>query len=106
LEGPEVGVYYRGKGEITNDKEITIELPDYVEKLAHNFTIQITPIYSGKEIKQLYASAVFNNSFTVYGENAKFYWLVHGTRSNIKTEPLKSQTILKGNGPYKWISSG
>jgi hypothetical protein len=98
LEGPEVGVYYRGKGEIVNNKEVTIQLPDYVKRLANDFTIQITPIYSGEKIEQLYTSEVFNNSFTVYGENAKFYWLVHGKRSNIEIEPLKSETILKGTG--------
>jgi hypothetical protein len=104
LEGPEAGVYYRGKGEIVNDKEVTINLPHYVEKLARDFTIQITPIYSGKKIEQLYTSEVFNNSFTVHGENSKFYWLVHGKRSDIaEIEPLKSETILKGDGPYKWI---
>jgi hypothetical protein len=103
LEGPEAGVYYRGKGEIINNKEVTIQLPDYVKRLANDFTIQITPIYSGEKIEQLYTSEVFNNSFTVYGGNAKFYWLVHGKRSNIETEPLKTETILKGTGPYKWI---
>jgi hypothetical protein len=103
LEGPEAGVYYRGKEEIVNNKEVTIQLPDYVKRLANDFTIQITPIYSGEKIEQLYTSEVFNNSFTVYGENVKFYWLVHGKRNNIEIEPLKSETILKGTGPYKWI---
>jgi hypothetical protein len=103
LEGPESGVYYRGKGEITNGKSIDILLPDYVENLATDFTIQITPIYSGKKMEQLYASEVENNSFTVYGENCKFFWFVQGKRGDINVEPFKSNTDVKGSGPYRWI---
>ena len=98
-----MGVYYRGKGEITTNKSTTIVLPDYVEKLATDFTIQLTPIYEGKKIEQLNASEVNNNSFKVYGESCKFYWLVQGKRKDINIEPLKSETIVKGNGPYTWI---
>jgi len=103
LEGPEVGVYYRGEGKITNNSSVTILLPDYVDKLATNFTVQLTPIYSGKKIEQLYSSRVQNNSFTVYGENTSFYWLVHGKRGDINVEPYKVHTEVKGTGPYRWI---
>jgi hypothetical protein len=119
LEGPESGVYYRGKGEITNGESVTILLPDYVDALATDFTIQITPIWplrrphassvKGKEgvIREhsvpLAASEVENNSFNVYGENCKFFWLVQGKRDDIQVEPLKSNVELKGSGPYKWI---
>ena len=103
LEGPESGVYYRGKGEIVNNESVVIYLPDYVEKLATDFTIQITPIYSGKKSEQLYTSEVENNSFIVYGQNCKFFWFVQGKRNNIEVEPLKSTVQVKGTGPYKWI---
>ena len=104
LEGPEGGVYYRGKSEIINNSSVTIELPDYVKNLATEFTIQITPIYSGKELdRQLYASEVENNCFKVYGPNTKFYWHVHGKRCSIDVEPLKSSVDVKGQGPYRWI---
>jgi len=103
LEGSEAGVYYRGIGEITNNISATIHLPSYVRNLANSFTIQLTPIYSGKKIEQLYASKIENNSFNVYGENCEFYWLVQGKRCDIEVEPLKSSTIVKGNGPYTWI---
>jgi hypothetical protein len=103
LEGPEGGVYYRGEGEITNGESVEIHLPEYVRNLATNFTVQITPIYSGKRIEQLYTSRVEGNRFTVYGENCSFYWLVHGKRCNIEVEPDKSKVIVKGSGPYKWI---
>ena len=103
LEGPEAGVYYRGKGEIINNNSVIIMLPNYVDKLATDFTIQITPIYSGKNINQLYTSEIENNGFTVYGENCKFFWLVQGKRHSIVVEPLKTNVNIKGEGPYKWI---
>jgi hypothetical protein len=49
LEGPEVGVYYRGKGEITNNEFVEISLPDYVTNLATDFTVQISPIHNSKK---------------------------------------------------------
>ena len=42
LEGPEVGVYYRGKSEITNDTSVTVNLPDYIPGWAYEFTVTIT----------------------------------------------------------------
>ena len=103
LEGPEGGVYYRGKGEIANGESVKIQLPEYVNSLATDFTVQITPVYCGKKLEQLYMSEVENNCFTVYGENCKFHWLVHGKRCDIEVEPVKSNVIVQGNGPYKWI---
>jgi len=103
LEGPEGGVYYRGEGQIQNGESVKIELPEYVNNLATDFTVQITPIYYGKKIQQLYTSKIKDNCFTVYGENCEFYWLVHGKRCNIEVEPMKSSVIIKGDGPYKWI---
>jgi hypothetical protein len=102
LEGPEAGVYYRGKAEITNNSYTTINLPEYVDKLARSFTVQITHIYDGKN-KTFSVSEVKDNKFTVYGENGMFYWIVHGERSKINTEPVKKSISLKGTGPYKWI---
>ena len=102
LEGPEAGVYYRGKGEICNNEYVEIELPHYVDSLAHDFTIQITPIYSGKIIT-LNAGEVENGKFKVYGENTKFYWTVYGKRYDIEVEPDKGSIEIKGNGPYLYI---
>ena len=103
LEGPESGVYYRGTGEIINNCYATINLPNYVDALARDFSIQITPIYDGKQVKTYNVSEVLGCSFSVYGENGKFYWMVHGKRADIEVEPLKSETELKGTGPYLWI---
>jgi len=105
LEGPESGVYYRGKDEITNNISITIQLPDYVEKLATDLTVQITPIYNElHNNNNLRVSEVINNMFTVFGNNGKFFWIVYGKRENIMNiEPIKDEVDVKGNGPYKWI---
>jgi hypothetical protein len=102
LEGPEAGVYYRGKGEIRNNSHVTIHLPDYVDKLATDLTIQLTHIYDGKN-KLYSATEVVNNSFSVHGENGKFYWIVYGKRASMEVEPYKASVILKGSGPYVWI---
>ncbi|MCJ7801432.1 MAG: hypothetical protein MUP82_03635 [Candidatus Marinimicrobia bacterium] len=102
LEGPEAGVYYRGKGEITNNECVEIRLPHYVEKLAQDFTVQITPIY-GNKIVTLNSSEIENNAFKVYGENSKFHWTVYGNRHDINVEPDKDAVNVKGDGPYLYI---
>ena len=105
LEGPEAGVYYRGKNEITDDYSVTIYLPEYVRKLGYDFTVQITPIFNEEAMKTPHygASRVKNNSFNVYGENGEFFWIVHAKRGNITIEPNKSDVNIKGSGPYLWI---
>ena len=102
LEGPEAGVYYRGKGEITNGEYMQVILPDYVDSLAFDFTLQITPIYNGK-IVTLNAGEVEDGIFRVYGENSKFHWTVYGKRYDINAEPDKSSVEIKGDGPYLYI---
>jgi len=104
LEGPEVGVYYRGKGEITNNESVVVQLPAYVKNLAYDFTVQITHISSGK-VNTYGASEVENNQFTVYGPNGRFFWMVNGTRGETVVEPLKTDVDVRGNGPYRWIQS-
>jgi hypothetical protein len=102
LEGPEAGVYYRGKGEITNDTHVIIELPYYVSSLAANFSVQVSSIFNGR-INNYNVSEVIYNKFTVYGNNGKFYWMVYGTRQEIEVDPNKSDVVVKGEGPYLWI---
>jgi hypothetical protein len=105
LEGPEAGVYYRGEETITDNESTEIVLPDYVEALATNFTIQITPIRSqGSEGKIYETSEVENNAFQVYGPNGSFFWEVYGERGPVLIEPRKDQIQVSGDGPYKYIS--
>ena len=103
LEGPESGVYYRGNGEIINNKSIVIVLPDYVPKLAYEFTVQVSAIYNGVTLNTYNVGKVVDNQFTVYGENGQFSWIVHGKRSEIQVDPYKADVVVKGDGPYKWI---
>jgi hypothetical protein len=107
LEGPEIGVYYRGESEIKDGESFTtIKLPGYVDKVARDFTVQLTPIYSGRQtISSLASSRVENNLFRVYGDPGSFFWVVYGKRSDIDVEPDKSQVQLKGMGPYTWIDN-
>lgn len=105
LEGPEACIYYRGKSSVTNDNDTVIELPDYVDYVGSEFTIQITKIFSGKESlgKSYDVSEVTNGKFTVYGPNGSFYWLVHAKRNNINVEPNVNDYNLCGDGPYTYI---
>jgi hypothetical protein len=109
LEGPESGVYYRGKGEIVNGTSVEVQLPAYVGALCPraDFTVQLTPIYDGiVRTSMLYASEVdpATNSFHVYGENGRFNWLVHGKRFDIEVEPNKADVNKHGDGPYTYLS--
>jgi hypothetical protein len=102
LEGPEAGVYYRGSGFIDNES-VCITLPNYVDKIANNFTISLTSI--GKNA-QLWSTEVINNQFTVYSNiSTKFHYHVYGTRLEIDTEPSKTDFTTKGEGPYTWLES-
>ncbi|NBP59465.1 hypothetical protein EBU71_23495, partial [bacterium] len=101
--------------EIFDSNSVTIKLPDYLDKLGKDFTIQITAIYDD-EIEKYSSTQGFNkqkvyncsrikdNKFKVYGPVGSFYWLVHGKRHSINTEPDKSSVDVRGSGPYKWIS--
>jgi hypothetical protein len=104
LEGPESGVYYRGKGEIVNGTSVEIQLPAYVGALCTDLTVQITRIYDGA-VKVFNAGEVdtATNTFMVYGENGRFNWLVHGKRGDVTVEPNKADVTVRGDGPYKYL---
>ena len=105
LEGPEVGVFYRGKCAILDNCSTTIQLPSYTKKLAFNYTVQLTPIGNGKRQIVLECSEVENNQFVVYGENVEFFWIVHANRNTLDVEPHKASIQVRGDGPYKWAST-
>jgi hypothetical protein len=121
LEGPESGIYYRGKSEILPTQNfIEISLPEYVSNIGHDFTVQITKISNNPNTisnnpntisnslntisnTPLEVSEVINGKFKVYGSPTKFFWVVFGTREKIEVEPLKSKIKPKGFGPYRFI---
>jgi len=103
LEGPEAGIYYRGKGTIENGKSVVVELPPYVSHIGKNFTIQITRIYDGRPNIVYQVGEIVENCFEVYGENGSFYWSVFAERNAIDVEPLKKDVHVSGYGPYLFI---
>ena len=105
LEGPESGVYYRGQAQISaGEKEIRIELPSYVSTLADNFTVQLTQIYEdADEPFARLRARVFKGGFYVNGDPCNFAWHAYGTRQQLDIEPLRSNVVVKGEGPYKYV---
>jgi hypothetical protein len=101
VEGPEDGVYYRGKGVIhDNNGSSVISLPDYVLPLAHSFTVHVTPI--GRP-RLLHTSPVEQGQFIVRGDSGPFHWMVYGTRNTITVEPERNQVVVRGEGPYTYL---
>jgi hypothetical protein len=106
LEGPENGVYYRGKGKIENEMWTAIQLPKYVVSLATNFTIHLSKKYNADYTNNLSFSDIDENGvFIVYGTNCEFHWIVYGERKPLIVEPNKNEIVIQGNGPYKWYTS-
>jgi hypothetical protein len=110
-EGPEAGVYYRGSATILSDdsKSVEIYLADYVQHLAHEFTIHVTPILTRDDsipyFYKLIATPVIDGKFTVYSNivPCEFNYIVFGKRLSIDVEPDKCTTLVKGDGPYKYF---
>ena len=98
LEGPEGGVYYRGK----DTAPVTVKLPSYVTKIAKNFTVQVTPI--GQPRLLGVDELTEEGTFDVHGEG-RFHWLVMGERVKIDTEPIKKNTKINRFGPYTWTET-
>ena len=95
LEGPEGGVYYRGKGEAP----ATIRLPDYATHIASDFTVQVTPIGTPRLMSVSEVSP--EGTFRVYGEG-RFHWTAIGERVALDPEPLKTDVRIHSMGPYSW----
>lgn len=111
IEELDTGVYYKGKGKITNGKFTVINLPKNTDKIVIDFVIKITPIYSNQmhehvyidplnhnnpNVYPLFPSEVHNNSFIVYGPNADFFWVATGKYKNI--DSIISSSVPKKKG--------
>jgi hypothetical protein len=77
LEGPENGVYVRGK-----TKEKTIQLPEYWTNLVDEttITVNLTPIGSHQ---QLWVEKVENNTVVIGGELVECYFTVFAERKDV-----------------------
>jgi hypothetical protein len=111
LEGPEAGVYYRGKAQInhpfTKDSPCfaEVELPNYVGVFATDFSAYVTPIFDEENDNDGHykVTEVQNGRFRIYGPPGRVNWIVYGSRGAIEAEPEKSKMHVNGEGPYKWI---
>jgi hypothetical protein len=109
LEGPEAGVYYRGRGKIdTGSVTAEVFLPKYVQNLIRPDTglAVATPIWSGGDWPSISVGEYdpIRNSFTVHGTGSgNFSWIFTAARARINVEPLKENVNVRGDGPYRYI---
>lgn len=105
LEGPEAGVYYRGKGKITYNGMVKVSLPYYFHALVNPETVSIQLQRIGKNQSPLSCEYTDNNHFYVYGDDGEFYWHVYASRRHTEfdVEPKKDTTKVRGFGPYTYI---
>jgi hypothetical protein len=80
LEGPENGVYVRGKGKVG----APVELPDYWTGLVDgdSITVQVTPIGTSAT---LYVADISNNTVTISGgeEGVEFFYFIQAERVDV-----------------------
>lgn len=88
IEGPEVGVYYRGRGRLING-QARVELPEYFNALTRDNTTTILLTAKGRVPFFLSYDDFDEKSFVVYGsvEEGEFEWEVKAVRADV--EPLQ-----------------
>jgi hypothetical protein len=84
LEGPEIGVYYRGAAQL-RDGEATIKLPDYFEALTRKEGRTVMLTAKGKEPFRLSYEEIKDGQFKVYGTktDGEFSWEVKAVRADV-----------------------
>ena len=94
LEGPEVGVYYRGEAVIV-DGYAVVTLPDYFEALTfpEDRSVQLTQVWEDAPVFARYAaSRVVDGKFTIHAtENVTIAWEVKAVR-RLEVERLQVET--------------
>lgn len=78
LEGPEFGVYYRGR--LTNSN--VIELPEYWKGLVHDDTITVNFTNIGK-VQNVWVEETKDNKVYIGGSDIDVYFVVYGERKDI-----------------------
>jgi hypothetical protein len=92
---------YRGVDKIMDNIKCMVKLPDYCIAW-YNFTINLT---SHTRNNLIYATRVKDNTFTVFGKNGSFSWVVFATKNTIDVEPNKTDYNVNGVGPYTYLSN-
>jgi len=86
---------------------VAIYLADYVQHLAMDFTVYVTPMVDevGSDFPKLLTTDVHEGKFTVYSSvvPCDFSYLVMGKRQDIMVEPEKALVAVKGTGPYTYL---
>ncbi len=91
IEGPEVAVYYRGRGELRGGRAV-VHLPEYFEALTRpeDRCVQLTPCFNtfDEPVSALAASNVMDGAFAVKGLDDRnptqtFYWIVTAVRADL-----------------------
>lgn len=91
IEGPEIGLYYRGQAELSGGLA-TVALPPYFEQLAMKVgrTVLLTPVFVNNTdaVSNLAASVVAGGQFNVRGIDAsnpsqQFCWEVKAVRADV-----------------------
>jgi len=107
VESNEVGVFYKGQGEIDSNKtygEINVFIPNYIKPIGKDFMIFITPRQSNSK---LIASRCINNEkFKIIGNPCKFDWIIYAKRlSNFESVLQKDSCKIMGGGPYTFYNA-
>jgi hypothetical protein len=106
LEGPEAGVYYRGRGEVAVESvegEAKVQLPAYAAAVATDYTVHVTAIGKGGRVYSA-SEVAADGSFFIYGPPGAFFWHAYGRRAAVEVEPLKAAVEVRGDGPYRYIA--
>ncbi len=107
VESNEVGVFYKGKGEIVSNKmydKTEIFIPEYIKPICRDFMIFITPCHSNSK---LIASRCINNEkFKIIGNPCKFDYIIYAKRlSNFESVLQKDSCKIMGGGPYTFYNA-
>ncbi len=89
LEGPEVGVYYRGHGKLVQGKAV-VALPEYFEALTREGSATVLLTARGNQPFNLSYDNFRGKAFEVYGTSpdGEFDWEVKATRADVS--PLEA----------------
>jgi hypothetical protein len=110
LEGPENGVYYRGKAQLEEDGTAIVFLPDYFEDLTkkEGRSVQLTAAATHRLSSPLSATEPANGQFMVVGDSKSkqsFWWEVKAVRKDLPpllVEPDRDEVDVFGDGPYRY----